>query len=475
MRIFRDVLNFIFTAPFLLEKFPDKFNFTFFETFHVVDRDQFVASSWRILQAVHPSLPTREDLAKELSDATAAQARGYFLPDEDERLRQIFTRYLAARSALWQIVHDLRPHLSGTDHRIFALAFCAASMLLRSASFLLEITKNRPVVEAKLNEADPSHGIRRKSFTRIFSSLTSARWNYRYQQSRLYYEAHREEILASARHGGIAEIIPWLENEEPFIERRSRNFLIKVARYRWHSFNRRSASGLQKAVFHLFKLSGSAIAEMKQPFAKSSRHGKAVTPSLRAQAALLLQPGDILVTRHTDAMSNLFLPGFWPHAALYLGTADQRRELSLATSIPPEASVLEAKKDGVKYRKIDETLAVDAFVVLRPLLPPESIAKALTRACTHEGKLYDFVFDFRTSDRLVCTEVAYRAYHGIDKIAFNLIRSGGRLALPAEELIKQALKSRTFKVQTIFGFPSPQLAQGSKAHQLLTESLKPLR
>jgi len=87
--------------------------------------------------------------------------------------------------------------------------------------------------------------------------------------------------------------------------------------------------------------------------------------------------------------------------------------------------VLEAKKDGVLLRAIEETLQVDAFVVLRPNLSSEHIAQALTKGLSHAGKLYDFIFDFSTSDRLVCTEVIYRAYHGVGPIDFSLSTKAG--------------------------------------------------
>ena len=42
----------------------------------------------------------------------------------------------------------------------------------------------------------------------------------------------------------------------------------------------------------------------------------------------VLQPGDVLVTRHDHAFTNLFLPGYWPHAALYLGPGEQLQPLT---------------------------------------------------------------------------------------------------------------------------------------------------
>jgi len=41
-----------------------------------------------------------------------------------------------------------------------------------------------------------------------------------------------------------------------------------------------------------------------------------------------------------------------------------------------------------------------------------AIDEATARGLTHEGKPYNFDFDFTRSGRMVCTQVVYRSYEG---------------------------------------------------------------
>jgi hypothetical protein len=184
---------------------------------------------------------------------------------------------------------------------------------------------------------------------------------------------------------------------------------------------------------------------------------KRVSDDVLSSIAEFLQPGDVIVTRHAKALTNLFIPGFWPHAALYIGTQEQHESTNIDTALTikqlwvDDVCVLEARKDGVRLRPLSDTLAVDTFVVLRPNLGPDSIRQAIERALLHQGKMYNFDFDFFSSDRIVCTEVIYRAYDGLEDLRFRLSERAGRKTLSAEDLLDFALDTEAFTPVAIFG------------------------
>ncbi len=222
------------------------------------------------------------------------------------------------------------------------------------------------------------------------------------------------------------------------------------------------------------EVSGRAIAEMRNPL-----HRKRVRRGARKRLHELMQPGDVLFTRHDDAMSNLFLPGFWPHSSFVIGTETQRHQLGVdmkpdqAERARPPICILEGKKDGVRFRALRETLSVDAFLLLRPRYSsPQQQKEAVEHALQHEGKLYDFEFDFTRSDRLVCTEVVYRSLEGHDGFHFDLIRKAGRVTLPAEDLLRQALDSGRMDVIAVAGLKGNHFYEGTRAAGIVTRTLQ---
>ena len=413
------------------------------------------------LLAAYRSLPSPRELAQLVADGKAAESRGYFTPVEDERLRGVYTRYLAIRVSLWDIIQYLRPGSKRAQGSIesagrqdlydFSIAFCAAEIIVGTGEYLIDLARDRDIIWKKLDEADLRFGLKRKQFTRLYRQLTSAMKMHGFYRARAFYDENKTRILEAAP----SEIIDILETLNLPTASRG-DHLRRYRRFVRHSLKRRRKSAERNIVFTVFEMMGSEIAELKIPLIKLPKAPKRVTQNIRDEIRSKLMPGDVFVTRHDDAVSNLFLPGFWPHAALWLGADD--------------FDILEAKKDGVLLRHIEETLEVDAFVVLRPKLADVLVSEALERARTHSGKLYDFIFDFSTSDRLVCTEVVYRGFHGIGEIDFTLEDVAGRFCLPAESLINQSISQGWMEVVAIYGVEGNELKFGDAAKSVLRNS-----
>lgn len=200
-----------------------------------------------------------------------------------------------------------------------------------------------------------------------------------------------------------------------------------------------------------------------------------ITPAQIEGMVPLLRPGDVLLTRREWYLSNIGLPGFWPHAALFVGTPEERRRFledarvkawvteqgpeggdfeallrdrypeSYALSLKPQEEghpprVLEAISEGVSFTTIEHSADADCLAVLRPRLPEEEKALAIFRAFHYSGRPYDFNFDFMTDARLVCSELVYKSYepvHGTTGLRLPLLDVLGRKTTPPNEIVRQ--------------------------------------
>lgn len=94
--------------------------------------------------------------------------------------------------------------------------------------------------------------------------------------------------------------------------------------------------------------------------------------------------------------------------------------------------------EGVVFTSLDYSAGhADGVAVLRPRVDDDARREIIARAFDHAGKPYDFDFDFFSADKLVCTEVVYRAVAGhVDLPLFDIL---GRRTLPALEIVRYAL------------------------------------
>ncbi len=378
------------------------------------------------------------------SQLDAIIAQGEFRPAEDEAIGFWFARFLSIRESLWAIIEDvlvvLEQPANSIEHqsepRYFLLGYAALCLLIRIDRVMLFGVAHHSIIQRKLNEAFPEYRIPRKQYTKIFSAFVDQKNVFAIRDAMNYRRKNRHELLMLGSDPQVGFIALQLEKLESSLNPSKRSHLKRAWSYVCHKWRRRGVVSGKIILAAIMEGVGRAASEFVE------KKNKRVSAEVLDSIAGFLQPGDVIITRHAKALTNLFIPGFWPHAALYVGASEQREAGNC---------VLEARKDGVRLRPLQDTLSVDAFVVLRPNLDPESIGKALERAFMHEGKMYNFDFDFFNSDRVVCTELIYRSYDGLDGLQIPLHDRAGRKVLTAEDFLDFAIDTEAFEAVAIFG------------------------
>ena len=405
--------------------------------------------------------------------------RGLFRPQEEAALLAWFARFLTIRSELWEVIGDVSAPVDGRmegifdteEWRCFVLGYTSACLVVRLDRTLLETVAPASVTQRKLNEGSAAHRIPRKQYTEIFESFTNPAKALMMEQAMRLARSQRRLLDTMGDDPVVGEFVGRLVDREKVLEPSRRRYFRLLMNYLLHTFRRRGASARQQAVFATLETGGRLASELRDTWSPCR-----IDHELRSRIDALLQPGDVLICRHERAVTNLFLPGFWPHAALYIGSEDDRRRMGIpidddrASRWCGDRRVLEALKDGVLFRPLEETLAVDAVAVIRPQLDEADCALGIARVVAHEGKLYNFDFDFFRSDRLVCTEVVYRAFDGLGAIDISLRERSGRPTLSAEDLLDLAYSGNGFEPVAVFGGPScpDRLVESHQAREAMS-------
>ena len=429
-----------------------------------------IVSGARTVVGIAEHFEQLKQVATSLLEAGTASERGYFTPSEDERVRHLLISYWQSRNALIELVVTQHRTSASTDENAsesrplsdrecaaaFVVAWAGALVLVDAARFLRQNCTGRPIVLKKLNEPEPHFGIPSGTYDRIQASLTSPLHAWHLYHAREYWNDNLTCLVDISRDTELEPLVEIARRTLALHEIDLQQYAVDRLRTRARQAKTtgrdvigRALYGLQKAVSRLISGKFTHIGHKPQ-----------LPAEIAAQVRQLIRPGDVFVNRKDHAITNYFLPGFWPHAAFYIGETAQLEQMGIAEhpngqprwrrllecDTNDSGRVVEALKDGVRIRSLESPFAADAITVIRPRLPEEIITEAIARALFHDGKPYDFNFDLTRSDRLVCTEVVYRSYEGLADVHFPLTQRAGRMTLAAEDLLNMALNQQHFEV-----------------------------
>ncbi len=423
--------------------------------------------------------------ALELAEQLQVLEQGYLKPSDDEAIHQLWQAYWRSRSVLLaiideayligkgpqstEVIEEVLPaasdsssvNLSSCQQSWMVLGVTAALILVDAARFVREEFHENEPVRRILDMPSPEYGIPAGSYSDIQKGLFSATHVWRMHHAlEVFYTATEDMKTVQDKNGAVfTEAVQIAQNLMPRLEVSLASFVKLWAkgkiRRAAHSIGR---DGIRKVFYALQEWVGTQAGDVS-----ISSQISCLPVDIETQLRDFIQPGDVFVTRKEHALTNYFLPGYWPHAILYLGPTDKK-----LADIDDEHMVLEAQRDGVRVRSLQNALHIDKVCVLRPQKGQECIQRCLQRGLQHAGKAYDFDFDFTRSDRMVCTEVVYRAYEG-DLVDFELISRTGRLTVSAEDLLRMALREDGFSLAAVYC--GEQFVCGPEAQSIVAATL----
>ncbi len=383
-------------------------------------------------------------------------------PEQQEEVRSTWRTFLDGSMAMDSVrrTHDKSLLVANRKERedSFLIAYSAFLAQYRFSLEFIERAGNDPGLEVLLNDPVPELGLEKDSYARFKGLvLNPARGAEYVAFNTVAGSTLGQQALTGT---GVAADIEATNREQaspPLITAEAAMERVKQAG--------------SEAWFPVRK----GLSIWTGDTAELCQHEGLITQRQIAETARRLLPGDILLERREWYLSNVGLPGFWPHAALFVGTPEERKAFfsdsetvawvkaqgqadgdfeALLKSRYPAASVqsrqpieegcdprlLEAVGGGVVFSAPEYSMTADSLCVLRPRLTKKERAVALFRAFQYVGRPYDHLFDFKTDSAMVCTELICRAYQeGPDSrgLKFPMLNVLGRLVAPANEWVHQ--------------------------------------
>ena len=430
------------------------------------DNEQVLAEEFaHYVQLIEQALVYRERTI-EVGSRLKDQARPLSGADL-QQLNEGMVAHLALRQELMRVAesHECWFDLAAQPHQSLPLrqqlegvmlSLSAALVLydnyLLAASLFEEDERLRRV----LNDSNSGYGLGREIYTGISMSYDSSQNRARLRRAIAFYEGKIRELSPNDRAEPRMRYLTGLINQSPSYAMTKSVSAAYVLGRKLQLLERLSEDRLAdiaKGGMNLFSmLFGNAVGLVETRKGKLFQRG-----DVKAELARCLRAGDILLEKTPFRLTDALIPGFWGHAALWIGTEAELRELGIWThplvtphqqAIRNGAGVVEALRSGVAMNPLSRFLNIDDLAILRGRQMTDSArAAVILNAMRQLGKDYDFNFDVETSDRIVCSELIYVTYTGIE---WPTTRTLGRATISPDQIAAKALPGGPLELVLIY-------------------------
>jgi uncharacterized protein YycO len=307
-----------------------------------------------------------------------------------------------------------------------------------------------------LNERDPGYAVKRAGLAKVTMNYDSISNRKRVRKAIRFYEKEFEKLGPQMSDPLATAYVATLINQSPsysMVKELSPFYVVGRKLGFFGSVTTDTLTGLEREGTSLFSMVfGNAVGLVE------TRKGKLFgREEVKTDIKGNLRAGDILLEKTPFRLTDKLIPGYWGHAAVWVGNEAELRELGIwdhpvvsryRDEIGSGRLVVEALRSGVEMNSIEHFLNIDSIGVLRkPGSSREERAKTVIQALRQVGKPYDFNFDVESKGRVYCSKLVYMCYTGVE---WPTKRSLGRTTFTPDDVAIKAVQGGTLQLVSFY-------------------------
>jgi hypothetical protein len=389
--------------------------------------------------------------------------------EELDLLNQGIVEHLALRRELMAVAEAHECWLDGSDKELLSLGITPETRLkgimlsLSSAlvlydNYLLAVSlfEGDGKLRRLLNERDPGYAVNSAELAKVTLHYDSVANRQRVRKAMKFYEkesARQREALENSPELGYVSTLIQQSPSYTMVRKWSPFYVVGRKLGFFGAVTSDTLAGFERQGMNLFSMVfGNAVGLVE------TRKGKLYGRNeLLKEVKGTLRAGDILLEKTPFRLTDKLIPGYWGHAAVWVGTEEELKELGIWSNpvvaryrdeIRSGRLVVEALRSGVEMNSLEHFFNIDSFGALRkPGFSRESRARTVIQALRQVGKPYDFNFDVESKERVYCSKLVYLTYSGVE---WPTKRSLGRTTFTPDDVAVKAARDGTLQLVTFY-------------------------
>lgn len=416
------------------------------------------------------ALTLRAETIKAGKDIKEKMDKGKPLTGEDIALINTgINEHLSLRKELLAVAESHECWLDGSEKelarqgvtpesRLTGVMLSLSSAMLLYDNYLLAISlfEGDSKLRRILNERDPGYAVSSAALAKVTLNYNSIVNRARVRKALKFYERESRQLRNTLVQTPEISYLNLLIAQSPsysIVKKWSPFYVVGRKLGFLTGITTDTLTGMEREGVSLFSMVfGNAVGLVETRKGKLYNKGD-VLADVRAN----LRPGDILLEKTPFRLTDKLIPGYWGHAAVWIGSEEELKELGIWDNpvvaryhdeIRDGRLVVEALRSGVEMNTLRHFLNIDSIGILRK---PDQDRKARTntiiQALRQVGKPYDFNFDVESKGRVYCSKLVYLSYSGID---WPTQKSLGRTTFTPDDVAIEAAKNGPLQLVTFY-------------------------